>query len=297
MTPDCEAPTKKGQIVNFPRHLAPRLWLCLCLCLAASMVDVAMASDPEPRARLAILEVRSTGEGAEEVAEQVGLLLESWVHDTATYDIVNQDRVAERLKELARQQSDLYDPDSAVEVGMALGAENLLAATVSRVDRTYVVSLKLIVIEENLEVFNQAVQCECAPQDVYPEVQALVWRMAGKPLPEDGVVDRAAQTPKVLDLLERWRANYEALDFPALRRIWPSCPWTKKQFASVKSLQIEIPPEETEILLSGRLAIVKSTIKIRGYRAGGKDPDEYRAEFRFMREGGDWFIDDYKVKR
>ena len=141
-----------------------------------------------------VLELTGNGVSAEEVR---GLTdrLRIELFQTGRFEVVEREKMQEILQEQGFQQSGACNTDvCAVEVGKLIGAERMVAGSVSRVGQTYSVILRLVDVEREVMVRTATEDCLCLIDRVLTETMRHVARqLAG--ISEEPVIAPRRKSP------------------------------------------------------------------------------------------------------
>ncbi|MBD3165880.1 DUF2380 domain-containing protein [bacterium] len=136
----------------------PVLTACL-LCLL--IIVPATASTPV----VGVLEL-DVGEGiAAEQAKPLTHLLQEELHATGHFTLVERDKLEDILEEIGLQMAGCTTTECAVETGRMLGAQQMVAGSVSRFGDLYVVSVRLIDVESAVVLRAESVKCRSSVDD------------------------------------------------------------------------------------------------------------------------------------
>jgi TolB-like protein len=132
------------------------------------------------KVRIGVLELRAN-EVSEGEARALTDRLRTELFQTGRFEVVEREKMTEILQEQGFQQSGVCNTDvCAVEVGKLIGAEQMVAGSVSRIGQTYSVNLRVLDVEQGVMVRTATEDCSCAIDRVLTEtIRHVARHLAG----------------------------------------------------------------------------------------------------------------------
>ena len=155
------------------------------LCLAAltgGLISSARAQS-DARSAIAVLELASKNVPPAEL-ELLSDRLRIELFRTGKFDVLERQRMQEILSEQGLQQSECMATECAVEIGMLIGVERMVAGSVGRVGSLHTINVRLINVETGRMERIAVKDCSCSLEEVLTRVMSEVaGELAGDPVP------------------------------------------------------------------------------------------------------------------
>jgi antitoxin component YwqK of YwqJK toxin-antitoxin module len=95
-----------------------------------------------------------------ELANSVADFIQDGLQNTGRFNLIERQKVQTILKEQAFQKSGCTSTDCAVEVGRILNVSHIITGSVSRLQKKYIISMKLVDVEASKISITDEVECD-----------------------------------------------------------------------------------------------------------------------------------------
>lgn len=140
---------------------------------------IRLVSDAEPilkkgASRIAAVLPFTTSAGDEDLGRAAGNFLESRLSANTGLRLIERSRIADIIKELELQKSDLVDGGSVVRAGKLLGAALVISGNIDRAGADLVLSSRVIDVETGEILGTRQIHCgQCGADDIFDAIDML----------------------------------------------------------------------------------------------------------------------------